>query len=57
MFGGNVKSGNACPKCGSDNTTKGKTIQFKTIVSSVGYDHGRETWGEAVRIHNAQVCA
>jgi hypothetical protein len=31
MFGGNVKSGNACPKCGSDNTSKGKSIPFSGI--------------------------
>ena len=57
MFGGNVKSGNACPKCGSDNTTKGATIKFNCLSIKHFYSDDISWWTEAVKIHNAQVCA
>ena len=58
MFGGNVKSGDLCPKCGSENTTKGKTIAFKAITDKKYYrddEYALNKWAKDVQVHN-QYC-
>jgi len=56
MFAGNVKSGNPCPKCGSEDTSKAATIKF-TGTTYDGQGCGVSRWNDIVEADRTTVVA